>query len=128
MKAFAEQAAVAVEHARLVEQLETRGEQLEEAKREIAALLEVRTQELETTRASLARAQQALDSRSGIKGLVGQSAAMRKVVAVVERVRDTDVPVVIEGESGQIDYRAGDSRRKYSRARAVRRGALRSDP
>ncbi len=100
MKAFAEQAATAVENARLVEQLEARTEQLEAARREIEALLEARTQELETTRASLARAEQALQSRGSPAGLVGQSAAMRKVFAIIERVRDTDVAVVIEGESG----------------------------
>ncbi len=100
MKAFAEQAAIAVEHARLVEQLKARSEQLEAAQSEIATLLQVRTQELEVTKASLARAQEALQSRAGMQGLVGQSAAMRKVFAIIERVRDTDVPVVIEGESG----------------------------
>ena len=100
VKAFAEQAAVAVDHARLIGELEDRGRQLETANREIESLLAARTMELEDARRSLARANEALRSRFALQGVVGNSAAMRTVAAVVERVRDADVPVVIEGESG----------------------------
>ena len=36
----------------------------------------------------------------GYAGLVGTSAAMRKLYALIDRVKDTDVPVLITGESG----------------------------
>jgi serine/threonine-protein kinase PknK len=36
----------------------------------------------------------------GYEGLVGTSEAMRRVYALVDRVKDTDVPVLITGESG----------------------------
>jgi transcriptional regulator with GAF, ATPase, and Fis domain len=100
MKAFAEQAGIAVEHARLVEELEARTVELEQAKRDIELLLQARTAELESTRVSLARAQEALTNRFAPQGMVANTEAMRKVFAIIDRVRDTDVPVVIEGESG----------------------------
>ena len=36
----------------------------------------------------------------GYEGLVGTSEAMRRVYALIDRVKDTDVPVLITGESG----------------------------
>ena len=100
MAAFAEQSGIAVEHARLVEELEARTRELEAARREIEAMLDERTQELEQTKTSLARAQEALKRRFAPDGVVAHTEAMRKVFSIVDRVRDSDVPVVIEGESG----------------------------
>jgi DNA-binding NtrC family response regulator len=84
----------------LIEQLESRTLELESARREIESLLAARTEELEHTRRSLARAEEALRTRFAPQGMVASSEPMRRVLAVVERVRDADVPVVIEGESG----------------------------
>jgi DNA-binding NtrC family response regulator/tetratricopeptide (TPR) repeat protein len=100
LRAFAEQAGVAVERAGLIEELQQRTRELESARREIESLLAVRTVELEDTRRSLARAEEALRTRFAPQGMIASGEAMRKVLAVVERVRDADVPVVIEGESG----------------------------
>jgi DNA-binding NtrC family response regulator len=100
LRAFAEQAGVAVERAGLIEELRQRTRELESARSEIESLLAARTVELEDTRRSLARAEEALRTRFAPQGIVASSEAMRKVLAVVERVRDVDVPVVIEGESG----------------------------
>ncbi len=100
LRAFAEQAGVAVERAGLIEELQVRTRELEVARSEIESLLAVRTVELEDTRRSLARAEEALRTRFAPQGMVASSEPMRKVLAVVERVRDADVPVVIEGESG----------------------------
>ena len=41
-----------------------------------------------------------LRSHFGYAGLIGTSAAMRRVYAVLDRVRETDVPVLLTGESG----------------------------
>ncbi|MBL8601658.1 MAG: sigma 54-interacting transcriptional regulator [Myxococcales bacterium] len=100
MTAFAEQAAIAVEHWRVVEELEARTQELERARVEIETLLESRTHELEATRSSLERAQEALGRRFTLKGLIGHTEAMRRVFALIERLRDSDVSVVVEGESG----------------------------
>jgi DNA-binding NtrC family response regulator/tetratricopeptide (TPR) repeat protein len=100
LRAFSEQAGVAVERAQLIEQLQERTRELESARAEIEELLAARTVELEDTRRSLARAEEALRTRFAPQGMVASGDAMRKLFAIVERVRDADVPVVIEGESG----------------------------
>ncbi|MFO0605053.1 MAG: sigma 54-interacting transcriptional regulator [Polyangiales bacterium] len=100
LAAFAEQAGLAVAHARLVETLEARTRELEAARREIERLLDERTQELEVVRGSLTRANEALARRFAPEGFVAHTEAMRKLFALIDRVRDSDVPVVVEGESG----------------------------
>ncbi|MDP3276606.1 MAG: sigma 54-interacting transcriptional regulator [Deltaproteobacteria bacterium] len=100
LRTFAEQAGTAAERATLIEQLESRTHELEVARREIEHLLAERTAELATTRESLARAEEALRTRFTPQGMVATSESMRRVLSIVERVRDADVPVVIEGESG----------------------------
>ncbi len=42
----------------------------------------------------------ALDGAFSVQGIVGRSSAMREVVSILERVAPTDVPILIEGESG----------------------------
>lgn len=100
LRAFAEQAGVAVERAQLISQLEQRTQELEHAQAEVQSLLAERTAELEDTKHSLARAEEALRTRFAPQGIVATSPVMRKLLTVVERVKDTDVPVVVEGESG----------------------------
>ncbi len=102
--AFADQAAIALQNAKLLAELAARTKALEQANaalEEHAATLEqvlsTRDAELATTRAQLARAQR---KPSGMAGLIGRSEAMRGVFRRIERVAETDVPVVIVGESG----------------------------
>ncbi len=105
--AFADQAAIALENARLLASLERRREELEDAneqlaraKEEIERLLDAKTVELEEARGELVRAREALRAANDRHGIVGRSDGMRRVFAVIDRVRDADVPVVIQGESG----------------------------
>jgi two-component system response regulator HydG len=42
----------------------------------------------------------ALSSEFSLKGIVGKSHAMKDVVSVLERIAPSDVPILIEGESG----------------------------
>ncbi len=100
LRAFAEQAGVAVERAQLIAQLEQRTQELEQAKLAVQSLLSERTAELEDTRHSLARAEEALRTRFTPQGIIASSASMRKLLAIVDRVKDAEIPVVIEGESG----------------------------
>lgn len=105
--AFADQAAIALENARLVSEIEARHRELETAHEKLAAahaeverVLVARTEQLEETRIELDRTRSELRVRFSHGGIVGRSDAMRRVFAVIDRVRETDVPVVIQGASG----------------------------
>ncbi len=107
LAAFADQAAIAIENARLIDENRRRAEELavtnaelEAAKEKLAGLLGRRTEQLASARRDLKEARAQLRSHFGYAGLVGTSAAMRKLYAVIERVKDTDIPVLILGESG----------------------------
>ncbi len=107
LSAFADQAAVALENARLLrenreraEELETANQELEEAQERLRELLGERTQKLKVARRKLRDARDTLYGHFGYKGLVGTSAPMRRVYALIDRVKDTDLPVLITGESG----------------------------
>ncbi|HWO14912.1 MAG TPA: sigma 54-interacting transcriptional regulator, partial [Polyangiaceae bacterium] len=105
--AFADQVGLAIETARLVtenmnraKELADANSQLEAAQERLRELLGERTQKLKLARRRLRDAHDTLYSHFGYQGLVGTSAAMRRLYALIERVKDTDVPVLISGESG----------------------------
>jgi serine/threonine-protein kinase PknK len=105
--ALADQVVIAIENARLVSENERRAAELERANVELKAaqakleeLLGHRTAQLAATRRDLRSARAVLRSHFGYEGLVGTSEAMRRVYALIDRIKDTDVPVLILGESG----------------------------
>jgi len=107
LAAFADQAAIAIENARLIaenkkraDELAIANEELTVAKDKLAALLGRRTEQLQTARRDLKQVRAELRSHFGYAGLVGTSAAMRRLYAIIDRVKDADVPVLITGESG----------------------------
>jgi transcriptional regulator with GAF, ATPase, and Fis domain len=114
LSAFADQAALAIENARLIQENRARAEalaranlELERANAELASArdrlaetLDRRTEQLAATRRDLKQARAELRSHFGYAGLVGTSSAMRKVYAIIDRVKDADVPVLVTGESG----------------------------
>jgi DNA-binding NtrC family response regulator len=107
LTAFADQAAIAIENARLLEENLARADELAHANIELASardklagLLDRKTEQLETVRRDLKRVRAELRSHFGYAGLVGTSAPMRKLYALLDRLKDADVPVLVTGESG----------------------------
>nr|WP_263429483.1 sigma 54-interacting transcriptional regulator [Nannocystis pusilla] len=88
LEEFAELAALAIAHRGAVAALAERG-------RELAALLEERELEVRGLREA-ARTPE----RRGYGGMVGGTGAIQAVFRLVDRLADSDVPVVIYGESG----------------------------
>jgi transcriptional regulator with GAF, ATPase, and Fis domain len=107
LRAFADQVAIALENARLIrenkeraEELAVANERLEEARERLEEALGDRTEQLRRTRKRLRDARETLYGHFGYQGLVGTSAAMRRVYALIDRLKETDVPVLVTGESG----------------------------
>lgn len=107
LEALGTQVAIAIETARLVAENSARQAELERANQELASanehvreLLDDRTEKLKRTRQKLRDARDTLLGHFGYQGLVGTSDAMRRVYAIIDRVKDTDVPVLLTGESG----------------------------
>jgi serine/threonine-protein kinase PknK len=107
LMAFADQAAIAIENARLLDENRARAEdlsranaELEKAHARVSDLLGKRTEQLVEARRDLKEARLTLRGHFGYAGLVGTSAPMRRLYAIMDRVKDADVPVLITGESG----------------------------
>ncbi len=106
LHAFADQAAIALENARLLaenhqrqRELEEANRALESAKRDLEDLLAMRTDELAAAQRELSRGPAA--GRGPLRhGMVGRSAAMLRVFDSIERLQGASVPVVLSGASG----------------------------
>lgn len=122
--AFADQVGLAIATARLVtenvnraQELARANEKLEEAQVRLQELLGDRTQKLKLARRRLRDARDTLYGHFGYQGMVGTSSAMRRLYSMIERLKDTDVPVLVSGESGT---------GKEVAARAIHRASQRS--
>jgi serine/threonine-protein kinase PknK len=107
LSAFADQVAIAIENARLItesaeraKQLETANGELMTARARLEEMLGQRTAQLDEVRRDLRTTRAVLHGHFGYRGLVGTSTSMRNVYALIDRIKDTDVPVLITGESG----------------------------
>jgi transcriptional regulator with GAF, ATPase, and Fis domain len=100
---FADQAAIAMQNSRRTDELKLHTERVEQSRKEIVALnadlgRKVRDQgaELAVTRASLGRER----GRGDYSTIVGASESIRRVFADLDRIVESELPVLITGESG----------------------------
>jgi DNA-binding NtrC family response regulator len=107
LRAFADQVAIAIENARLLAENFARADQLSHAnvalagaRDELARMLGKRTEQLAEARRDLRQVRAELRGHFGYAGLIGTSAAMRKLYALMDRVKETDVALLVTGESG----------------------------
>jgi transcriptional regulator with GAF, ATPase, and Fis domain len=107
LEAFADQAAVAIENARLweenqkrMEELKTSKEQVEKLNRLLEEKLEAQKSELTVVKQDLDKSLQKLELKYNYSNIVGRNAKMQEVFRILDRVTDTNVPVLIQGESG----------------------------
>ena len=100
---FADQAAIAMQNARRLDELKLHAERVEQSRKEIVALnaelgRKVRDQgaALAVTRASLGRER----GRGDYSTIVGASDPIRRIFADLDRIVESELPVLITGESG----------------------------
>ncbi|MEK7866495.1 MAG: sigma 54-interacting transcriptional regulator, partial [Planctomycetota bacterium] len=91
--AFSHQAAIAIENARLYEDLRR-------SKAELETLNRALNEKLSDAERRLARSRVDAATQSGFEGIVGESEPMLELRKLVTRVAESSVPVVVSGESG----------------------------
>jgi transcriptional regulator with GAF, ATPase, and Fis domain len=98
--ALAEQAAIAVENARLLAENRRRQAEVRALNEALTEKLATQTVELEGMHREVREARRRLGVRHDYSGLIGQTPRMLELFRLLDRVTDTALPVVIYGESG----------------------------
>jgi transcriptional regulator with GAF, ATPase, and Fis domain len=106
-EAFADLAALAIERTRLSTEarrreaeLATRADEIARLNGALAAKVEEQTHELEDVKTKLSGRERELEVKYNYANIIGRSDPMRRVFRLLDKVADSDVPVLIYGESG----------------------------
>ncbi len=100
---FAAQASVAIRTARLITRLREQNQRLEVSRKAIESLNDQLGRKVRDREGELAVARKELGRERGRhdhSGIIGSSDAMKKVFDQLERIMDSELPVLIVGESG----------------------------
>jgi transcriptional regulator with GAF, ATPase, and Fis domain len=97
---FSDQAAIAVENARLYQENVRAQKRLKELNRALAEKVEHQAIEIKSIREELESHREAQILKYDYSNIVGRSQAMQEVFRLLDLVTDTDYPVLICGESG----------------------------
>ena len=97
---FADQAAVALENARLHEEAASARKEVEQLNRILRGRVEEQEAELNEVKTLYAQAHAEARTKYRYDAIVGESAVMRELFFLLDRVTDSDVPVYVSGESG----------------------------
>ncbi|MEW6744568.1 MAG: sigma-54-dependent Fis family transcriptional regulator [Planctomycetota bacterium] len=100
LELFSDQAAIAVENARLHDENERAREELDRLNRQLQEQVRDQAEELQQIRETLDQERETLRLKYDYSSIVGDSDAMRQVFRLMDTVTDTDYPVLILGESG----------------------------
>jgi len=98
LEAFADQASLALERVRLVDENERVCRSLELANAELKTALREQSRALDSLSEGLAPT--ASELRHSYSSLIGRGRAMTAMLAVLDRITDGDFPVLLLGESG----------------------------
>ncbi len=93
-------AGVAIRNADLVAEQVEKSRRIEELNRELRDRVETQEVELSQVRAVLRRNQVELEHKYDYHNIIGTSRAMREVFKLLDKVIESEVPVLIGGESG----------------------------
>ena len=96
LMAFADQGAIVLHLHGLLAANKAQAAQLAEQNRQLQATVEVQAEALAAPTVALSRSQ----LRYAFPGLLGDSPALLRALHVLDRVLDTDLPVLLTGESG----------------------------
>jgi len=95
-----DQAALALDTARLVGQVRLQAASLERLNRELERTVQSQRTELESAREELSLTRSSFELRHRFEDLIGAAQAMQRVYHLTERLAPKKLPVLITGESG----------------------------
>lgn len=107
LSAFAIQAALAIENARLIQEnlekqrkIEAFNKQLGKANTNLSKKVQRQEEELSDVKLILHRNKQELASRYSYRNIIGKSQKIQDLFNIIDKVSSKNIPVLIQGESG----------------------------
>jgi transcriptional regulator with GAF, ATPase, and Fis domain len=97
---LADQAAIAIENARLLAENQRRQEEIEQLNSQLQQKVESQQTELQGAQEELHSTRMALRTQYDYHSIVGRTSKMMELFRLLDRVTETDLPVVIQGDSG----------------------------